>query len=72
MVDQTLPEIQEVQTENKARKLQKDYYNKAIHAASRLDHDNMIKLVEDIEAIFEQKYGDNKADKVVLQYSVTD
>ena len=66
MVDQTLPEIQAVQTENKARKLQQDYYNKALHAASRLDHDNMIKLVEDIEAIFERQYGNNNADKVVL------
>ncbi len=66
MVDQTLPEIQAVQTEYKARKLQQDYYNKALHAASRLDHDNMIKLVEDIEAIFERQYGNNKADKVVL------
>ena len=67
MVDQTLPEIQAVQTENKARKLQKDYYNKAVEAASRLEHDNLIKLVEDIEAIFEQKYGKDKAEKLILQ-----
>ena len=44
MVDQTLPEIAEVQSENKARKRQKDNYNKAVEAIANLDAKHLEKL----------------------------
>jgi tetrahydromethanopterin S-methyltransferase subunit A len=62
MADQTLPEIEAVQMENKARKRQKDNYNKAIEAISRLDQEHMEKIAEDIEELYEQRYGEDKKD----------
>ena len=66
MVDQTLPEIEAVQSENKARKKQKDNYNKAKEAILNLDADHLEKLAEDIDELYEKKYGHNKTYKVVL------
>ena len=62
MVDQTRPEIEAIQLENKARKKQKDNYNKAIEAISRLDQEHMEKIAEDIEELYEQRYGEDKKD----------
>ena len=62
MVDQTRPEIEAIQLENKARKRQKDNYNKAIEAISRLDQEHMEKIAEDIEELYEQRYGEDKKD----------
>ena len=66
MVDQTRPEIEAVQMENKARKRQKDNYNKAIEAISRLDQEHMEKIAEDLDQLYEQRYGQNNREKVVL------
>ena len=44
MVDQTRPEIEAVQMENKARKRQKDNYNKAKEAIVSLDAEHLEKL----------------------------
>ena len=66
MVDQTLPEIAQVQSENKARKRQKDNYNKAVEAIANLDAEHLEKLAEDIDELYERKYGHDKTYKVVL------
>mgnify|MGYP002414185607 CR=1 FL=1 len=66
MVDQTRPEIEAIQLENKARKRQKDNYNKAIEAISRLDQEHMEKIAEDLDQLYEQRYGQNNPEKVVL------
>ena len=66
MVDQTLPEIEAVQSENKARKRQKDNYNKAKEAIVNLDAEHLEKLAEDIDELYERKYGNDKTYKVVL------
>ena len=62
MADQTRPEIEAIQLENKARKRQKDNYNKAIEAISRLDQEHMEKIAEDIEQLYEQRYAEDKKD----------
>ena len=49
MVDQTLPEVEAVQSENKARKRQKDNYNKAVEAIANLDAEHLEKLAENID-----------------------
>ena len=66
MVDQTRPEIEAVQLENKARKRQKDNYNKAKEAIVNLDAEHLEKLAEDIDELYERKYGHDKTYKVVL------
>ena len=62
MADQTRPEIEAIQLENKARKRQKDNYNKAIEAISRLDQEYMEKIAEDLEELYEKRYGEDKKD----------
>ena len=62
MADQTRPEIEAIQLENKARKRQKDNYNMAIEAISRLDQEHMEKIAEDIKQLYEQRYGEDKKD----------
>ena len=66
MTDQTIPEIEAVQLENKARKRQKDNYNKAIEATFRLDQEHLEKLAEHIDELYEQRYGHEKTYKVIL------
>ena len=66
MVDQTLPEIQMVQEENKARKRQKDNYDKAIEAIKNLDAEHLEMLAEKIDELYEKKHNHDKFEKIVL------
>ena len=66
MTDQTRWGIDLVQTKNKALKRQKDIINRAISEVDKLEEQYIVELMMEIEAIYERKYGDNKADKVVL------
>ena len=66
MTDQTKWGIDLVQTKNKAIKRQKDIINRAISEVENLDEQYIVELMTEIEAIYERKYGDNKADKVIL------
>ena len=66
MTDQTRWGIDLVQTKNKAIKRQKDIINRAISEVENLEEQYIVDLMTEIEAIYERKYGDNKADKVVL------
>ena len=62
MVDQTRPEIEAVQMENKARKRQKNNLNVAIEATFRLDQEHLQKLAEHIEQLYEERHGEDKKD----------
>ncbi len=66
MTDQTKWGIDLVQTKNKAIKRQEDIINRAISEVENLEEQYIVELMTEIEAIYERKYGDNKADKVVL------
>ena len=66
MTDQTKWGIDLVQTKNKAIKRQKDIINRAMSEVEKLEEQYIVELMTEIEAIYESKYGDNKADKVVL------
>ena len=66
MTDQTRWGIDLVQTKNKAIKRQKDIISRAISEVEKLEEQYIVELMTEIEAIYERKYGDNKADKVVL------
>ena len=66
MVDQTRPEIEAIQLENKARKRQRDNYNKAVEAISKLDQEHMEKIAEDLDQLYEKRYGHEKSYKVIL------
>ena len=66
MTDQTKWGIDLVQTKNKAIKRQKDIINRAMSEVEKLEEQYIVELITEIEAIYERKYGDNKADKVVL------
>ena len=66
MTDQTRWGIDLVQTKNKAIKRQKDIINRALFEVEKLEEQYIVELMTEIEAIYERKYGDNKADKVVL------
>ena len=66
MTDQTRWGIDLVQTKYKAIKRQKDIINRAISEVEKLEEQYIVELMMQIEAIYERKYGDNKADKVVL------
>ena len=66
MTDQTRWGIDQVQTKNKAIRRQKDIINRAISEIDKLEEQYIVELMMEIEAIYERKYGDNKADKVVL------
>ena len=66
MTDQTRWGIDLVQTKNKAIKRQKDIINRAMSEGEKLEEQYIVELMTEIEAIYERKYGDNKADKVVL------
>ena len=66
MTDQTKWWIDLVQTKNKAIKRQKDIINRAMSEVEKLEEQYIVELMTEIEAIYERKYGDNKADKVVL------
>ena len=66
MTDQTRWGIDLVQTKNKAIKRQKDIINKITPEVDKLEEQYIVELMMEIEAIYEQKYGKNKADKLVL------
>ena len=66
MTDQTKWGIDLVHTKNKAIKRQKDIINRALSEVEKLEEKYVVELMTEIEAIYERKYGDNKADKVVL------
>jgi hypothetical protein len=61
MTDQTRWGIDLVHTKNKAIKRQKDIINRALLEIDRLEEQYIVELMMEIEAIYERKYGDNKA-----------
>ena len=66
MTDQTRWGIDQVQVKNKAIKYQKDLVAKAMESVVKMDQESIEDLMTLIEAKYEQKYGENKADKLVL------
>tara|TARA_R100001163_G_scaffold37575_1_gene28697 strand:+ start:363 stop:563 length:201 start_codon:yes stop_codon:yes gene_type:complete len=66
MTDQTRWGIDLVHTKNKAIKRQKDIISRALLEVDKLEEQYIVDLMTEIEAIYERKYGDNKADKVIL------
>ena len=66
MTDQTKWGIDLVHTKNKAVKRQKDIINRALSEVEKLEEQYVVELMTEIEAIYERKYGDNKADKLIL------
>ena len=66
MTDQTRWGIDLVHTKNKAIKRQKDIVSRALSEVERLEEQYIVELMTEIEAIYERKYGDNKADKLIL------
>lgn len=61
MTDQTRWGIDLVHTKNKAIKRQKDIINRALSEIDKLEEQYIVELMTEIEAIYERKYGDNKA-----------
>ena len=66
MTDQTRWGIDLVPTKNKAIKRQRDIISRALIEVDKLEEQYIVDLMTEIEAIYERKYGDNKADKVIL------
>ena len=66
MTDQTKWGIDLIHTKNKAIKRQKDIISRALSEVERLEEQYIVELMTEIEAIYERKYGDNKADKLIL------
>ena len=66
MTDQTRWGIHEVQTRNKAVKYQKDLVSRAMESVVKMDESGITDLMIQIEAEYERKYGEKKADGVVL------
>ena len=66
MTDQTRWGIDLVHTKNKAIKRQRDIISKALLEVDKLEEQYIVDLMMEIEAIYERKYGDNKANKVIL------
>ena len=66
MTDQTKWGIDLVQTKNKAIKRQKDIISRALLEVDKLEEQYIVELMMEIEAIYERKYGENKANKLVL------
>ena len=66
MTDQTRWGIDLVHTKNKAIKRQRDIVKRSLAEVDKLEEQYIVELMMEIVAIYEQKYGDNKADKIVL------
>ena len=66
MTDQTKWGIDLIHTKNKAIKRQKDVINRALSEVEKLEEQYIVELMTEIEAIHKRKYGDNKADKLIL------
>ena len=66
MTDQTRWGIDLVITKNKAIKGQKDIVKRSLAEVDKLEEQYIVELMMEIEAIYEQKYGEKKANKLVL------
>ena len=66
MTDQTRWGIDLVQVKNKAIKYQKDLVARAMECVVKMDESGITDLMIQIEAEYERKYGEKKADGVVL------
>ena len=66
MTDQTRWGIDQVQVKNKAIKYQKDLVSRAMDQVVKMDESGITDLMIQIEAEYERKYGNNKAQKTVL------
>jgi len=66
MTDQTRWGIDLVQTKNKAIKRQKDILKRSLAEVNKLEEQYIVELMMEIEAIYEQKYGEKKAKGVIL------
>ena len=66
MTDQTRWGIDQIQVRNKAVKYQKDLVAKAMESVVKMDESGITDLMIQIESEYERKYGENKADGVVL------
>ena len=66
MTDQTRWGIEQVQVRNKAVKYQKDLVATAMESVVKMDASGITDLMILIEAEYERKYGENKADGVIL------
>ena len=66
MTDQTRWGIDLVQVRNKAIKYQKDLVSRAMEQVVKMDESGITDLMIQIEAEYERKYGEKKADGVVL------
>ena len=66
MTDQTRWGIDQVQVRNKAVKYQRDLVSRAMDQVKKMDESGITELMLLIEAEYERKYGEKKADKLVL------
>ena len=66
MTDQTRWGIDQVQVKNKAIKHRNDLIDKAMEIVVKMDGPGITDLMILIEAEYERKYGENKADGVIL------
>ena len=66
MTDQTKWGIDLIHTKNKAIKRQKDIITRALLEVEKLEEQYIVELMMEIEAIYEQKYGEKKAKGIVL------
>ena len=66
MTDQTRWGIPEVQLKNKAIKHRRDLVARAMEVVVKMDESGITDLMIQIEAEYERKYGEKKADWVIL------
>jgi len=66
MTDQTRWGIPQVHQKNKAIKKQKDLVASAMECVVKMDESGITELMLQIEAEYERKYGEKKANGVVL------
>jgi len=66
MTDQTRWGIPQVHQKNKAIKKQKDLVASAMECVVKMDESGITELMLKSEAEYERKYGEKKADGVVL------
>ena len=66
MTDQTRWGIPEVQLKNKIKKRRQDLVASAMEHVVKMDETGITDLMIQIEAEYERKYGNNKADRNIL------
>ena len=66
MTDQTRWGIDQVQVKNRAVKYRRDLVARAMEVVVKLDEAGITELMLLIEAEYERKYGEKKADGVIL------